>query len=168
MKKNLFENILFITFLYIIVLFIIIFILDKLGYVFLNWFIYFNLVIISLGILVGTTKIITKNIKILKTKITLCIVFTVVELIILIPANLLFISMQDKEEFVKKNNHLMVKETHSILLSNWICYYDFENIFIRKKQERIYEAYDDSISEYLYTIYYDKKGNIIKKEIKTP
>ena len=166
--KKLFKNILFDTFLYIIILLILIFILDKLGYVLLNWIMYLSMVIIDIGIVIGTTQIITKNIKKIKTKIILCIVVTIFELVIIIPTNYLYILFNDQEEFVHKNNQLMIKETHSFLLSDWVCYYDFENIFVRKKQERIYEAetHDDSTSGYSYTIYYDKQGKPIRKDIK--
>ncbi len=70
----------------------------------------------------------------------------------------------DKESIVVKNNDTMVEESHSFLLSNWKNYYDYENIFVRKNVIRIYEAYDDSLGEYLYTNYYDANGIFIKTE----
>lgn len=55
----------------------------------------------------------------------------------------------------------MVKETHSFLTFNWINYYDYKNIFIRRKQVRIHESHNNYIGDYMGTIYYDGKGNIV-------
>ena len=108
----------------------------------------------SIGLISGTVQL-------FKRKKTLCVFFCLLEFVIIGIINVGLIVGYNKEEIVVRNDKKMIKETHSVLLFNWIKYYDYKNIFVKNKQEKIYEAYDDSIEEYLYTIYYDEGGNII-------
>lgn len=161
--KRITKYILFDTLLYAIVICLLGLILNLVGYVFLKWFINLSIVLIIGGIIIGTIQLVNK-ISNKKIKVILKIVFIVIEVIVLLPIVCLFFFFQDFESFVFKDGSLMIKETHSFLFSNWINYYDFQNIFIRKKNERIYEAYDDSLQDYLYTIYYDDNGKPINNK----
>ncbi len=156
------KYILFDIFLYVVVFLSINIILYIFGYVFLNWFMNLNVILIFIGIIIGAIQFINKAIKKKKTKIILGIIFVLIEINIIFPITFLYFLLQDYEEIVYIENKKMVKETHSVLFSNWITYYDYENIFVRKQQKRIFEAHDDCIGEYLYTNYYDESGNLIK------
>lgn len=162
MKKSItkfFKNMLYDTIIYIILFILIGFILNQLGYTYLRWFIYINMFIILVGIITGTIQTISKREK--KSKLIIKAMAVTIELFILLSIDLGYILFQDYEEIVYKDNKKMVKETHSFLTSNWINYYDYKNIFIRRKQVRIHESHNNYIGDYMGTIYYDGKGNIV-------
>ncbi len=115
--------------------------------------------IILVGIITGTIQTISKREK--KSKLIIKAMAVTIELFILLSIDLGYILFQDYEEIVYKDNKKMVKETHSFLTSNWINYYDYKNIFIRRKQVRIHESHNNYIGDYMGTIYYDDKGNIV-------
>lgn len=131
-------------------------IFNQLGYVYLKWFIYTNIFIILVGIITGTIQILKKHNRLILTTIV-----TMIELLSFISICTVFIVTQNQEYIVYKNNVKMVKETHSFMTSNWINYYDYQNIFIRKKQVRIYEAHNNYIGDLISTTYYDNMGNVI-------
>lgn len=156
--KELYKYILFWTIIFVLLMLFISFVLNSMNYQFLNWIKYALMIISLIGTLLGT-------IQLLKKKKVICTIICILEVILIGSFNLALIFFSfDSEEIVLKNNKKMIQETHSFLLSNWIKYYDYKNIFIRSKQERIYEVHDDYIGEYLYTIYYDKNGQVIKQE----
>ena len=157
--KKLLKSILFLDVIFILIMFLISFILGLYNYQFLSWIKYLIIIICFIGIIIGTIQVLRKKKK-------LCFIICVLEFFIIsILAFLLFLYYScNVEEIVIKDDIKMIKETHSVLLSNWINYYDYENIFVRSKQVKIYEAHDDYIGEYLYTIYYDEDGNVIKRE----
>lgn len=157
--KKLLKSILFWDVIFLLIMFLISFILGIYNYQFLSWIKYIIIIISFIGIIIGTIQVLRK-----KTK--LCFIICILEFFIIIILSFLLVLYYscNVEEFVIKDDIKMIKETHSVLLSNWINYYDYENIFVRGKQVKIYEAHDDYIGEYLYTIYYDEDGNVIKRE----
>ena len=155
--KKISRSILFWTIIFILIILFSSIVLNMFNYQFLNWIKYITMIIGTFGIIAGT-------IQLLKKKKILCSVLCVLEFIIIGGACILFIFLFfNVEEIVVKDNTKMIKETHSFLFSNWINYYEYNNIFVRSKQPRIYEAHDDYIGDYLYTTYYDENGNIIKE-----
>lgn len=157
--KKLLKSILFLDVIFILIMFLISFILGLYNYQFLSWIKYLIIIICFIGIIIGTIQVLRKKKK-------LCFIICVLEFFIISILSFLLILYYscNVEEFVIKDDIKMIKETHSVLLSNWINYYDYENIFVRSNQVKIYEAHDDYIGEYLYTIYYDEDGNVIKRE----
>ena len=157
--KKILKSILFWDVIFILIMFLISFILGLYNYQFLSWIKYLIIIICFIGIIIGTIQVLRK-----KTK--LCFIICILEFFIIIILSFLLVLYYscNVEEIVIKDDIKMIKETHSVLLSNWINYYDYENIFVRGKQVKIYEAHDDYIGEYLYTIYYDEDGNVIKRE----
>lgn len=158
------KYILFDTFLYAIIVCFIALILNVFGYVFLKWFYNLSIILVVIGIIAGTIQLINEATSRKKLKVLLNIFLVIIEIIIIIPIVCIYFLFQDYEEIAYKDGNKMVKETHSFLFSNWINYYNYENIFVRKKQERIYEAHDDYIGEYLYTYYYNENGKLIKTD----
>lgn len=158
-----FQNILYDTITYTLLFVLIGLILNKQGYVYLKWFIYTNMLIIIIGIIIGTIQMILKKIE-KGNKLIITTVTVILELIFLLSIYIGFMLFQNQERFVYRDNKKMVKEAHSFLSSNWINYYDFQNIFIRKKQVRIYEAHNNYIGDLVSTIYYDAQGNVIYEE----
>lgn len=156
------------TFLYVVIFtasyFISQSILYNNGLVYLKWFQYFSFSIIALGIIIGTIQLIIGTGKQYAVRVTIYISLLIIEIIIVIGSVFFIVIFVDKESVVVKNNNTMVEESHSFLVSNWRNYYDYENIFVRKNVIRIYEAYNNSLGEYLYTNYYDENGVYIKTE----
>ena len=157
--KKILKSILFWDVIFLLIMFLISFILGLYNYQFLSWIKYLIIIICFIGIIIGTIQVLRKKKK-------LCFIICVLEFFIIIILSFLLVLYYscNVEEIVIKDDIKMIKETHSVLLSNWINYYDYENIFVRSKQVKIYEAHDDYIGGYLYTIYYDEDGNVIKRE----
>ena len=163
MKKiipKIFKSILFYTIIYILLFVLVGCLLNKFGYVYLKWFIYLNMFIILAGIISGTIQLIIKT-KQEGKRLLLAIGTITIEMVIILSVDLGYIFLQDYEQIVYKDNKKMIKETHSFLASNWINYYNYENIFVRKKQVRIYEAHNNYIGNLINTTYYDEHGNIL-------
>ncbi len=157
--KKLFKNILFDTIIFIALVVLVIFILSKYDYILLNWCIYAIALLSFWGIICGTLQL-------LRRKKWLCITICVLELIILIPSGSLFCfaSSCSKQKLVIVNNKIMVEDAFSFLLGNSVTYYDFINPFYIKNQPKIFEGHNNYLGDYLYTVYYDDKGNVIKKD----
>lgn len=167
--KSIYKNIIFrSSFFYTIVFAVLFFIsqsvLSNYGLIYLKWFQYFSFSIIALGTIIGTIQLIKRTSKQNTVRVTVYISLLIIEILIVLGLIFFITMFVDKESIVVKNNDTMVEESHSFLLSNWKNYYDYENIFVRKNVIRIYEAYDDSLGEYLYTNYYDENGIFIKTE----
>ena len=155
------KSILFYTFIFIAAYYIGMEILNHFNLQYLLWVQLAYLVIACVGIIAGTVQIfwikgrfkpVKKWIKIPVLTIEVFLAFVVLS------ASFLF---ADYQTFTEIEGKMMVKETHSVLLSNWINYYDYKGWFVCGKHERIHEAHDDYIGEYLYTIYYDEDGNYV-------
>lgn len=161
------KSILFYTVLFVAFYCIFSYILWKFNLAFMNWINILALILSCIGIIYGTRQFfeeVLKSNKIRKWFKRPVLAIEIFLSIIFISFILLFIDSQD---IVKKDGVKMVKETHSVLLSNWINYYDYKGFALRGKNIRIYEAHDDYIGDYLYTIYYDEYGNKIgSKDIK--
>ena len=126
---------------------------------------YFSLIAIISGIIIGTIQSINRDDETKLSKfflITLCVSIEVFFACIVLLTKVTFTNI---EVLTIVNGKIMFENKHSFLLSNWIDYYDYVNPIIRSKQPRIHKAYDDALSEenYLYTVYYDRDGNVIKK-----
>lgn len=119
----------------------------------------FSLLIIPLGFLIGFIQITVKKRETFLGK-CLNVIFVVVECAIIGFITLVYITFfYDFEEITVVEGRKMIKETHNVLFSNWVKYYDYKNPFIRDTQERIREFYDDNMNEYCGTKYYDENGN---------
>lgn len=139
-------------------------ILSSLSLTLLSYIKHFIYIIIILGTILGTVQLIYKDDETNTHKIIHSIIAVSIEIFVIAILSFGYLSVvYNKEEIVYKDGQKMIKETHSILLSDWVCYYDYSNMFVRSTKERIYEAHDIHTDEYLYTIYYDDQGNIIKK-----
>lgn len=166
MKKTItkiFKSIMFYTIIYILLFVLGGFILNKFGYAYLKWFIYMNMFISLVGIIAGTIQLIIKT-KQKGKRLLLAIGTITIEIVIILSIDLGYIFLQDQEQIVYKDNKKMIKETHSFLVSNWINYYNYENIFVRKKQVRICEAHNNYIGDLINTTYYDEHGNVLAVE----
>lgn len=156
--KKISRYILLDTALFLAVWFVLKFIVETaMGCVFLVWVKYTVLGISSIGILAGTWQVL-KDRSVLKI-ICLSAESAVIGIVVL--GCMLF---WNTEKIVTVDGNKMVCEIHSVLFSNWINYYDFKNIFIRDENPRIYESYDDSLGEFLYTWYYDEEGKFIRED----
>ena len=149
-------NILICTIIYLIIFILLKKILNEFNLEYMQWIKYFSIIIITIGTIIGTIQILKKK----KIILVILLIFETV-IITFIVGILLLALVLNPEEVVYKNGKKMVKETRSVLLSNWINYYDYKNIFVRGKNKRIHESYNNSLNEYLDTIYFDEKGNRI-------
>lgn len=161
--KKLFRSILFWDILFLLLMFGISKVLNMYNMQFLSWTSFSIVIIFIILFMLGTIQIYKKEKLVC---IILCFVEVFVVFFVLVIFGPYLLLNYNPEEIVIIDNKKMIKETHSFLLSNWINYYDYQNIFLRSKQVRIKEAHDDYIGDYLYTIYYDDNGNIIKREEK--
>lgn len=155
------------TVIFALVYFLLQIILDQRNLQLLHWVKCVCMAVVLIGVIVGTIltvgKLKKEDGKVLAIIGVICIVMEIfVAGIFCIDSFLL----SDRQEVVVYNDTKMVKETHTFLLSNWIKYYDYKNPFVISENERIYEAYDDSLYEYLYTIYFDEEGNVVGREEK--
>lgn len=64
--------------------------------------------------------------------------------------------LSDVQKTVEIDGVKMIQEKHSVLVSNWIQYYDYKGCFVRGRHARIYESYDNTLSDTLCTDYDDK------------
>lgn len=157
--KKVKSNILISTIIYLIMFVLIKLLLNYFNLEYMQWIEWFTLVIVPLGILVGTIQ------KLKKHKIVL-VISVIAETLasIIICGYFLLLLLVDIEQIVYRDGKKMVKETHSFLFSNHIKYYDYKNIFVRGTNKRIYEEYDDTLEEYCYTSYYDENGKFLYTE----
>ncbi len=146
------------------------FILNALNYEYLQWFKIFSVLLIIIGIIIGTVITIRNSKYEEKDKFLLYCVYLAIELIISFIVILIisFPLLYQTEKIVKKDGILYIEEKYSFLLSNHINYYKFSNIIFRTKKVTIYKSYNNSLSddEYLKTTYYDDEGKVIKEETK--
>lgn len=137
-------------------------VLRLLGLEWMNWVKWAAALLLFAGVLAGTVQLLRRSTG--RTKKIAFGVLTGAEAVVMLCALFVTLLVSDRQEIVKLDGEKMVRETHSVLLSNWIKYYDYQNPFVRKIQERIYVACDDSPHERLYTIYYDEDGNFVRRE----
>ena len=146
------------------------FILNALNYEYLQWFKIFSVLLIIIGIMIGTVITIRNSKYEEKDKFLLYCVYLAIELIISFIVILIisFPLLYQTEKIVKKDGILYIEEKYSFLLSNYINYYKFSNIIFRTKKVSIYKSYNNSLSddEYLNITYYDDEGKVIKEETK--
>ena len=163
------DKILIFSLIYLCLFIIFWFILNTLNYEYLQWFKIFSVLLIIIGIMIGTVVTIKKFKYEEKDKFLLNCVYLTIELIISFIAIFIisFPLLSQTEKIVKKDGILYIEEKHSFLLSNYINYYKFSNIIFRTKKVSIYKSYNNSLSddEYLKTIYYDDEGKIIKEVV---
>lgn len=159
--KRIFKSILFWDIIFLLLMISISKLLAIYNMQFLNWVKSCLIIIFVLLFLLGTIQIYRKY------KIE-CFILCFLEVCVFTVLISLFVLKYygGVEEVVLIDNKKMIKETHSFLLSNWINYYDYQNIFVRSKQVRIHEEHDDYIGDYIYTIYYDEDGNVIRESKK--
>lgn len=154
------------TFLYMLLFFICKCLLRLFDLVFLSWVNNISIIIIALGIITGTFQLIKQSNWKKKIKLILIPTTIIAELLFIGIFCFIYVLFTDFDRIVVRDDKLMLKKEHSVLFSNWVNYYDYKNIFVRSKKIKIIDAYDDTITtkDYLYTIYYDDKGNVIKKD----
>lgn len=111
--------ILFYISVYIIIFFSTKIILKYFNLVYLSYINILSIIIISLGIVIGTIQIIIKNkniSKMVKIIIGICFVFT--EIFIISCVFYVYILLVDIDYLVYRGNKLMIRQPHSVLLSN--------------------------------------------------
>lgn len=171
MKKNfkwLKNNLLKSTFIYLGIFIIFGLIINLLNCEYSGNFILLSILLIIIGIISGTIQSIKRDDESKLSKVILIIACVSIEVIFSLVVLFICVSINPIETYVIIDGKLMSESKHSFLLSNWIKYYDFTNPIIHSKYPRIQKIYDDSLNEeqYLYTIYYDKKGKVIKSKNK--
>ncbi len=135
-------------------------VLDYYGLKFLDWIIYLSGGLVAVGVIGGTIQILVHaGRKKRGLLLAISIVFLVLEIAVSLLAAAGIFLLANRQEVTERDGRIMVKETHSFLFSNWIAYYDYRNPLVMGKQVRIYEAYEDSLAEYLGTYYFDQEGN---------
>ena len=164
------DKLLIYSLIYLCLFVIFWFILNALNYEYLQWFKIFSVLLIIIGIMIGTVITIRNSKYEEKDKFLLYCVYLAIELIISFIVILIisFPLLYQTEKIVKKDGILYIEEKYSFLLSNYINYYKFSNIIFRTKKVSIYKSYNNSLSddEYLKTTYYDDEGKVIKEETK--
>ena len=164
------DKLLIYSLIYLCLFVIFWFILNALNYEYLQWFKIFSVLLIIIGIMIGTVITIRNSKYEEKDKFLLYCVYLAIELIISFIVILIisFSLLYQTEKIVKKDGILYIEEKYSFLLSNYINYYKFSNIIFRTKKVSIYKSYNNSLSddEYLKTTYYDDEGKVIKEETK--
>lgn len=125
---------------------------------FLSWIKFVIIIIFILMFIIGTIQSFHKEKKV-------CFILCIIELILFGLGFLIYVFyfniVGDIESIVEIDNKKMIRETHNTLFGKELKYYDYQNVFIRSKQIKIYESYEEG--EFLYKVYYDNFGNIIKK-----
>ena len=164
------DKLLIYSLIYLCLFVIFWFILNALNYEYLQWFKIFSVLLIIIGIMIGTVITIRNSKYEEKDKFLLYCVYLAIELIISFIVILIisFPLLYQTEKIVKKDGILYIEEKYSFLLSNHINYYKFSNIIFRTKKVTVYKSYNNSLSddEYLKTTYYDDEGKVIKEETK--
>ena len=164
------DKLLIYSLIYLCLFVIFWFILNALNYEYLQWFKIFSVLLIIIGIMIGTVITIRNSKYEEKDKFLLYCVYLAIELIISFIVILIisFPLLYQTEKIVKKDGILYIEEKYSFLLSNYINYYKFSNIIFRTKKVSIYKSYNNSLSddEYLNITYYDDEGKVIKEETK--
>lgn len=160
-KNNLLKS----TFIYLGIFIIFGLIINLLDYEYSGNFTLLSILLIIIGMISGTIQSIKRDDESKLSKVILIIACVSIELIFSLVVLFICILINPIETYVVIDGKLMSESKHSFLLSNWIKYYDFTNPLIHSKYPSIQKVYDDSLNEeqYLYTIYYDKKGKVIKK-----
>ena len=162
--KKIKKSILLYTAVFAVFFILVSVVLDYYGLKFLDWVIYLSGGFVAIGVIGGTIQILVHaGRKKRGLPLAISIVFLVLEITASLLAATGIFLLADRQEVTERDGRIMVKETHSFLFSNWIAYYDYRNPFVMGKQVRIYEAYDDSLAEYLDTYYFDEEGNSLRK-----
>lgn len=165
-KKYCLKSIMFYTFIFTMTYITIKIILNINNYAFLKWVDTTFLLIIAIGLILGTIQIIIYFFK--RKETSFIVIFSIIlfiELVSSIVAGWGYIMFSNTEEIVRIDDRKMVKESHYELFSNDIEYYDYQNIFVRSKNIRIFENYNDAVGAGYYkgTIYYSDSGEILKE-----
>lgn len=161
MKKRIKLNILFKTIIYAIIFVLSSMLLDKFELTFLWWVKDLSIILVTLGIIIGIIEIIGNMTSEKKfRKLILHIVWILFVLFATLVNFIYFVFMSNSEDITKYYDVKMIREVRNVWKSNYIKYYDYSNPFIRSKQERIRESYDDTIAihEYGSTTFYDENG----------
>ena len=161
MKKRIKLNILFKTIIYAIIFVLSSMLLDKFELTFLWWVKDLSIILVTLGIIIGIIEIIGNMTSEKKfRKLILHIVWILFVLFAALVNFIYFVFMSNSEKITKYYDVKMIIEVRSVWKSNYIKYYDYLNPFIRSKQERISEYYDDAIAihEYGGTTFYNEEG----------
>lgn len=159
--KKLFKNILFDTLVFTVIYFILFFILKQFDLIFMPWIRKLAMIVIPIGIYTGVIQAILKLEKgEIITKIFAWIGFAFLFLVITIVMYIYVIFFYSEEKIVYYEETKMVKETVSRFKTFDINYYEYTNPFIRSRQERVVEHYDDTLHQdgYRGTTYYNKDG----------
>lgn len=158
--KKIKKSILLYTAVFAVFFILVSVVLDYYGLKFLDWVIYLSGGFVAIGVIGGTIQILVHaGRKKRGLPLAISIVFLVLEIAASLLAAAGIFLLADRQEVTERDGRIMVKETHSFLFSNWIAYYDYRNPLVMGKQVRIYEAYEDSLAEYLGTYYFDQEGN---------
>ncbi len=121
-------------------------ILNSFNLVLFQWINHLSLIVIFLGIILGTIQIIYK-------KKRLCYFVVFFELLILMAAYFIYclcVLGADEERITVIDGKKFVEERHHVLLSNSISYYKYINHLVYDRKVSIYKSYDDFLSEYDY------------------
>lgn len=134
--------------------------LNQFNLEYMQWVNLVSAIILLVGGIVGTIQLLKKeDISILKI-----VVLELMIIIIFFVGNYLVFKSLDYEEITYKDGLKMVQNVFSEeYKGRWIEYYDYKNIFIRGKNVRIKDIYDDNFTEneYRCTQYYDENGKYI-------
>lgn len=162
--KKFLKSIFVYTCLYTMLFFISQFILNSIGFSYLQWFKYLSYYIIAFGIFASTIQMIIIEAKAKKVKSGISIILIIIEIIaILIMTFFLFPLAIDKETIVDKDGIKMVQQTHENLSNKYINYYKYENPFVRKNVIRIHQQHGNYTHD-IKTEYYDQNGNMVDAE----
>lgn len=149
--------------------------INLLGFEYMQWINKSVLLISIVTIVIGIIQIIikSKKRKLKSFLITIMIIFTIIFAIFWKIPLLMYLAHFPPEHIVKKEDTEMVGYVHGFLHTS-VNYYEYKNLFFRGNKRICIEEYgkgsfdpledkDGNEHEPIITIYYDKKGNIIKE-----
>lgn len=157
-------KILFYVFLYEFLYLITRILLNKFNLEYIQWVNFVSSIILLVGGIVGIMQLLKKeDISVLRI-----IILELMLIIIFFVGIYLVFKTLGYEEITYKDGRKMVQEifvegTSGSHTKRWIEYYDYKNIFIRGKNVKIKDIYDDNFTEneYVCTEYYDEYGKRI-------
>lgn len=152
-------KILFYVIIYMLIYSITRILLNQFNLEYRQWVNFVTSVILLFGGSAGIIQILRK-----KDISLIMIVFLEIILVLIIIGGSFFVIISLKfETTAYKDGRKMIQGSPNNIWENFINYYEYKNIFIRGKNVKIKDTYDDYISEeeYMGTEYYDESGKCI-------
>ena len=173
LKKYIPRIVLLDTILYILIIVALYIILSFFGLMFREWIVIGSVIIIIVGLVVGTIQLLLK----IKKKVVKWVLISIFTILLLLSTPMIYlfaVFAYTPEHIVERDGEKFVAYVNGFNRT-YVNYYDYKNIFVVGNQKKIEEDYgkggfDPIENQYGYeytverTTYYDENGKIIKTQ----